>query len=64
MKIRLLAAALLTGAVFVPTAASANTGCQAVPGGITDPDVARGACYTAVGLVPDWPCDKYGLCLA
>ena len=60
----MLAAALLMGAVFVPTAASANTGCQAVPGGITDPDVARGACYTVVGLIPDALCDKYRLCLA
>ncbi|HWL35736.1 MAG TPA: hypothetical protein VNQ77_06060 [Frankiaceae bacterium] len=65
MKIRLLlGAALAAGAVLVPVApASANTGCTHLPTREwLDPDPVTGACYTAVGLIPDALCTKYGIC--
>jgi hypothetical protein len=64
VKVRLLAGALVAGALLVPLApASANTGCRYVPGrDLTDPDVVGTACDTAVSLVPDALCTKYGVC--
>lgn len=62
MKLRLLVATALLGVAAAPFTASANMGCQAVPAGTTDPDVARSACYTAVGLIPPMLCDKYRVC--
>lgn len=66
MKVRLLLGAVLAaGAVLVPAApASANTGCTHLPTReLLDPDPVTAACYTAVGLIPDAVCTKYGICL-
>ena len=65
MKVRLLLGTLLAaGVVLAPAApASANTGCQNLPTREwLDPDYVTAACYTAVGLIPDALCTKYGVC--
>jgi hypothetical protein len=65
VKVRLLLGTLLAaGVVLAPAApASANTGCQNLPTEeILDPDYVTMACYTAVGLIPEALCTKYGIC--